>query len=227
MAPALAASTIYSTSDSQTFSFTATDTYAVVASAQGITPASTGFTTPSTTSKSGTLVLSYGPLAGANIVSALLDLSIGNLTSGTLTTSVNTVDRPGNGHTVGTGPTFSGSASGIFVSIVGTISGTHTINLASATNYNLLPYFSADLYAGNPLTIDLTLNDIFSTTTQASGTWKNVTSTYTLTQLVSGNFSASSGVTYDSTGVPEPTTLLIAGSGLVLVSIAGRKLKRA
>ncbi len=228
VAPALLASTIYDTSASAPFSYTASATYQVVSNGQRIT--SQGFTTATTSTDPATLTLTlnYGALAGTVISSATLDLSR-VLSAGSLNTTRTLSHSLNRTHTVGSDPVFSSAATGIFVSIVGTLGGTHTVNLANATNYNLLPFFLSDLEAGNPLVIHLSLSDVFSTTSLASGAWRSETATYKLSQLVKGTFSASTSVLYTPaiSSAPEPATLLLSGVGLVLLSICGKKFRNS
>jgi hypothetical protein len=232
IAPTLPASPIgiFTTNASATFSFGATTTYEVVADSQGIT--SQAFTSPATSTDPATLtlILDYGSLAGDVINNATLDLS-SVLTAGALSSTQTLSHSLNGGHTVGNDPTFSSSSAGVFVSIAGPIGGTQTLNLASTTNYNLMPFFLNDLEAGNPLTVHISLSDVFSTTSLASNgdtSWKSETATYALSQTTGGTFSASTNVSYTApvSGAPEPTTLLITGAGLALVGITGRKIKK-
>jgi hypothetical protein len=231
VAPTLLGSAIYNSSASLPVSWTANGgsnvTYTLVA--QGNHFSSSGFDNSAdsvTDNTAFTVSLDFGALAGTSVSAATLALSSALTATQPPAYTVSFQDGGGAGH--GADPTFSGAPSGMFVSIVGTLSGTQTINLASTTNYNLLPFFSQDLQAGKSLKISMTLSDVFSATLPSTANWKNTTATYTnFSQLVSGTFSASSSVTYETSATPEPATLLISGGGLLLLSIAGRKLKRA
>lgn len=226
-APTLWGSTIYNTGASLPVSWTANGgsniTYTLTSgllggfSSYGFNNSTSTVTDPAVL----TMTLDYGALAGSSVSAATLNLS------SALTTAALTYTATYQGFLHGADPVFSGAPTGIFVSIVGTLSGTRTINLASATNYNLLPFFSRDLQAGNSLKISMTLADVFSATLPSTSGWWLDTATYTnFSQRVSGTFSASSSVTYNAPGTPEPATLLIAGGGLVLLSVLGRKPKK-
>ncbi len=229
VAPTLWGSTIYNTSASLPVSWTANGgsniTYTLTSgllggfSSYGFNNSVSTVTDPTVF----TMTLDYGALAGQSISAATM-----NLSSSLIAAAAPTYTASYQGVLHGANPVFSGSPTGVFVSIVGTLSGTKTIKLTSATNYNLLPFFAADLQAGNSLKISITLADVFSATLPSTSGWWLDTATYTsFSQRVTGTFLVSSNVTHHAPGTPEPATLLIAGGGLLLLSVLGRKPKKS
>jgi PEP-CTERM motif len=229
--PAVRANTIlFTSSDLRDFTLDATATYSVASNGGGIT--SQGFTPPSDVEYPNppALVLDYSALAGTTVLDAVLDLTC-VLSAGSLTS---TVVLSGHGsHSVGLAPVFTAVPTGVFVSISGKEGGTQTLALSGVTSYDLLPYFGEDLDAGNPLTVSLSFGDVFGTSSPALSTgadrWRNESATYTLSQTVSGTFTAFTQVDYlaaDPTPTPEPLTMILSGAGLLGLGMLGRKRKQ-
>jgi PEP-CTERM motif len=231
--PTVRASTILFTSSAlRDLTLDATGTYSVASNGGGIT--SQGFTGPSDSEYPNppALVLDYAALAGTTVLDAVLDLT-GVLSAGSLTSRV---VLSGHGiHSAGQAPVFTAVPTGVFVSISGEEGRTQTLALSGITSYDLLPFFRTDLEAGNPLTISLSFGDVFGTSSPARSTtghrWRNESATYTLSQTVSGTFTAFTQVDYlapagDPAPTPEPLTMVLSGAGLLALGMFGRRRKR-
>jgi hypothetical protein len=226
--PAAKANTIlFSSTD--TISFGATATYLVNSTGGGIT--SQGFSGSAISNDPGplTLVLDYSALAGSTVLDALLDLS--RVLTGNLTVT-RTLTSHGSS-SVGVEPVFTGAPTGLFASISGSLSGTQTIALSGITSFDLVPFFRKDLEAGKPLTLSLSLGDVFGTSSPAGSSgnvkWKNTDATYALSQTVSGTFTASTHVDFvplippDPVPTPEPLTMALSGAGLIGLGVLRRR----
>ena len=98
-----------------------------------------------------------------------------------------------------------------------------------------MPFFRKDLEAGKPLTLSLSLGDVFGTSSPAGSSgnvkWKNMDATYGLSQTVNGTFTASTHVDFvplippDPIPTPEPLTTALSGAGLIGLGVLRRRRK--